>query len=141
MDIPKDGEVVVTKDGGRHSFVLARFDLIPPESLKLIAQCLGYGALKHGEGNWLNISIDDHVNHALNHLNEFRLGADDEPHVVNAAVRTIFALTLAIQAKKQAKDYVHPDMVKVDLAGLNTPTGESGILNAVEVDNLICVVT
>lgn len=141
MNIPNEGDVVVTESGGRHSFVLARFDLIPPESMKLIAQCLGVGAHRHGEENWRNIPISDHINHAFNHLNEFRLGATDEPHIVNAAVRTIFALSLAVAEGKQGTTYVHPSAQQtndtVDLDELCKPTGPSGIINAAIADEVI----
>lgn len=107
----KDGETVVNEHGGKQSHLSARFDCIPPEMLKLLAQCLGYGARRYGVGNWRQIPIEDNLGHALNHINEFRLGDQSEPHLVNAIARLTFALSQAVESGDQAADYVHPDMV------------------------------
>ena len=44
--------VVDPKTGGEKGSKLARFDLIPPEPLTLLAQVYGMGARKYADRNW-----------------------------------------------------------------------------------------
>lgn len=106
----QDGETIVNEHGAKQSFTAARFDCIPPVVLRLLAQCLGFGARKYGKDNWKNIPIEDNIAHAMNHLNEWSLGDRSEPHLVNAMARITFALWLAVDAKAQVDTYIHPDM-------------------------------
>lgn len=110
-DVVKDGDTVANELGAKQSFVAARVDLIPPECLMLIAECFGFGGRKYGEYNWLNIPLRDHLNHAHVHMLKWQMGDRNEPHLVNAAVRTIMALYKAIQQDEQPAQYIHPDMI------------------------------
>lgn len=101
----------VNEKGGKQAFLKARFDLIPPIALRLLAQCLGFGAKKYGVNNWKLLSIEDQINHALNHLNEWNAGDRSEPHLVNAMARLSFALTQAVESGSQEANYVHPEEV------------------------------
>lgn len=105
----KDGEKVFNDQGGSQAFVSARFDCIPPVVLRLLAQCLGYGARTYGDENWKKIPQKDHLNHAMNHINEWRAGDRSEPHLVNAMARITFALYQAVDACDQESVYIHPD--------------------------------
>lgn len=105
-----EGETVTNELGGKQSFTEADFSQVPPFALRLLAQCCGFGSRKYGSGNWKKISIESQISHAMNHLNEYRLGDRSEPHLVNAAVRVMFALELAVDQGDQAARYVHPDM-------------------------------
>jgi len=104
-----DGQRVTNENVGSQSFLSARFDCIPPIVLRLLAQCLGFGARKYGKDNWKKIPIDDHLSHAMNHINEFRRGDNTEPHLVNAMARITFALSCAVDEKLQDDQYTHPD--------------------------------
>ena len=106
---PTDGHTVTNNQGGKQSFVSARFDCIPPVVLRLLAQCLGFGARKYGDTNYQNISMQDHLNHAMNHINEWNRGDRSEPHLVNAMARLTFALWHAVDQKQQPDTYIHPD--------------------------------
>jgi hypothetical protein len=92
----KESETVVNAEGGKQSKVEGRFDLVDPTALKLLAECLGFGAAKYGEYNWLKISTKEHLNHALAHINAFQRGDTTEPHLVNAFCRTMMALRKSI---------------------------------------------
>jgi hypothetical protein len=92
----KESETVVNENGGKQSKVDARFDLVDPLALKLLAECLGFGAAKYGEYNWLKISTKEHLNHALAHINAFQRGDTSEPHLINAFCRTMMALRKSI---------------------------------------------
>jgi hypothetical protein len=109
----KDGMKVTNAQGGSQSFLLANFASIPPEVLKLLAQCLGFGAMKYGDRNWEKVPMSDNLSHAMNHINEWNLGDRSEPHLVNAMARLTFALSLAVNSGAQPANYTHPDMEKV----------------------------
>lgn len=106
----KDGDTIANEAGGKQSFIAARFDCIPPECLRLLAQCLGFGARKYGKENWRKIPIEDNIAHAQNHLNEWNRGDRSEDHLVNAFARTMFALSQAVRSGDQDSTYVHPEM-------------------------------
>jgi hypothetical protein len=107
-----EGQTVTNEQGGKQAFTEADFSQIPPFALRLLAQCCGFGSRKYGPGNWKKISIESQIAHAMNHLNEFRLGDRSEPHLVNAAVRVMFALELAVEQGAQEPRYLHPDMTR-----------------------------
>ena len=107
-----EGQTVTNEQGGKQAFTEADFSQVPPFALRLLAQCCGFGARKYGSGNWKKIPIESQIAHALNHLNEFRLGDRSEPHLVNAAVRVMFALELAVEQGAQEQRYIHPDMTR-----------------------------
>ena len=107
----REGQTITNEQGGKQSFIKARFDAIPPIVLKLLAQCLGFGLRKYGKENWKQIPKEEHLAHAQNHINEWQLGDRSEPHLVNAMARLSFALWWAVDDGEQAKEYVHPDEV------------------------------
>lgn len=104
---PQKSTTVVNEQGGKQSHLDARFDCIPPVVLRLLAQCLGFGARKYGKENWKNIPQWDHLNHAMNHINEWNRGNRDEPHLVNAMARLTFALWQAVDSKDQPDTYTN----------------------------------
>ena len=97
---------------GNQTHIEARFDCIDPVVLKLLAECLGFGANKYGHTNYLNISVEDHLNHAMNHINEHRRGDVDELHLVNAIARIHFAISCLYKQGSYSNAYWHPDMQK-----------------------------
>ena len=108
----QDNQTYTNEQGGKQSFVSVRFDCIPPVVLRLLAQCLGFGARKYGKENWQQIEQWDHLNHAMNHINEWNRGDRSEPHLVNAMARLTFALWQAVEQGQQPDTYIHPDEVK-----------------------------
>lgn len=103
----RETKTVVNEQGGKQSHLDARFDCIPPVVLRLLAQCLGFGARKYGDENWKNISQRDNLNHAMNHINEWNRGNRDEHHLVNAMARLTFALWQAVDSKDQPDTYTN----------------------------------
>jgi hypothetical protein len=108
-----NGQTVTNEQGGKQAYVPYRLDLIPPENLLLLGECLSFGANKYGEFNWHNISLKENLNHMLGHIVQFLAGDESEPHLVNALARGNFALWQAIQEGKQPRHYYHPDLEKV----------------------------
>ena len=101
---------VTNERGGKQSRIEARFTSIPPAALKLVAECFGFGAEKYGDENWHSISVREHLDHALNHVNEYRRGDASEMHLVNNAVRALMALEMAVREESHPVRYSHPDM-------------------------------
>ena len=63
-----------------------RYDLIPPHSLKRLANVYTKGALKYSDRNWeKGISFQRCIASALRHIEAFRLGINDEDHLGQAA--------------------------------------------------------
>jgi hypothetical protein len=101
------------------SHVAARFDCIDPVVLKMLAECLGFGAAKYYPYSYHRIPVDDHINHALNHINEhrrlsqeIRIDPADEMHLVNALARITFAISCLAQQGKYPTTYSHPEQNK-----------------------------
>ena len=103
-------ETVTNEHGGKQSHIAAAFDSIPPNALKLVAECFAFGRDKYGDTNWHKITVREHLAHSLNHVNEYRRGDIGEMHLVNNAVRSLMALERAVMDHDHDTDYWHPDM-------------------------------
>jgi len=106
------------------SHIDARFDCIDPVVMKLLAECLGYGAKKYFPYSYLRIPVEDHINHALNHINEHRrlhqveeLNSEDELHLVHALARVLFAISTLVQQGQYAVKYTHPELLANPVSG------------------------
>jgi hypothetical protein len=85
----------------------------------MLAECLGFGAAKYYPYSYHRIPVDDHINHALNHINEhrrlsqeIRIDPADEMHLVNALARITFAISCLAQQGKYPTTYSHPEQNK-----------------------------
>ena len=105
----------VSETGVKQSFIPSRLDLVPPESLLLLGECLGYGAENYGEDNWKSaeteedhhINIRDNLNHAINHIYKHLEGDQTEMHLVNATARLNFAIWHAVKVGVYPRHYIH----------------------------------
>lgn len=96
----------VNDKGGRQSALPGRYDLVPTSALHEISKTLREGAEKYGVDNWRLIPVEDHVNHALQHLYGYLelkringiedLFSHDEltEELAHAACRALFALAV-----------------------------------------------
>lgn len=88
--------VTVTDDFIKYDSDKLRYDLIPPEVMKAMANVLTYGAQKYSDDNWKKCNDDSRYIGALyRHLEEWRLGneIDDEsglPHLHHALTNLAF---------------------------------------------------
>ena len=105
--------IVTNEQGGKQAHVSARMDLIPPENLLLLGECLSYGAETYGERNWHKITLEENLNHAMIHILKWLAGNREEPHLVNTLARVNFALWHAIQSNDQPLEYIHPNMKEI----------------------------
>jgi hypothetical protein len=78
--------------GGKQSRLERRFDLISPIALQRLAHVLWYGAIRYGDDNWKGIFVEDHLNHAIDHVYAFLTGDTDEDHLGHAFCRLMMAL-------------------------------------------------
>lgn len=92
-------EEITTNDrGGRQSKIESNFHLmhlLPEYCYQVVFSILEAGAVKYGKDNWMKISTEDHINHAIRHLRLFLSGDTSENHLGNAACRCLFALYTA----------------------------------------------
>ena len=83
-----------------------RFDLIPGDVMKMVAECLALGAAKYGDNNWKTSRLsgeDSPINHALKHINYYKAGIPDDEspdpkvHLSHAIVNLMFELYYELQ--------------------------------------------
>lgn len=82
-----DGDIVRYETGSVRSSEVedVRYDLIPPSSLRRLAQTYAEGAKKYGDNNWLKGQpYSDILNHLINHIERFREGDRSEDHLSHA---------------------------------------------------------
>ena len=86
--------IEITSKGGKHTKLQVAFHLFPHKAHVKVCEVLHTGALKYGVDNWKNIPIDDHLNHALYHINQYFI-TKEKYHLSNASCRILFALDLS----------------------------------------------
>lgn len=91
--------IVINAQGGKQSATPYRVDLIPALAVLRESEVLAGGAIKFGEKNWENITIPEHLNHALQHIFAYLAGDRSDDHLANLACRAHFALDLQEQSK------------------------------------------
>lgn len=68
---PELGPKIVTNEaGGKQSELLARYDIIPPHALKVLAEVRHFASVVRGYPDWNYklIPAADHLNHAMAHI-------------------------------------------------------------------------
>lgn len=95
-----NGEVTINEQGGYQSKLDYDFTLSDPFANFRLAQVLGVGARKYARDNWRLIGVDDHINHALVHINAFLAGDKQDDHLGHALCRLHMAV-----AKELRPDY------------------------------------
>ena len=119
-------EQETNEKGGRQSKVSGRFDRIDVGALKRLAAVCKYGDGKYGPNNWRVIPLEDHLNHALEHIYNYLgiLNRSSNGEVIytkdgkmdelgHAFCRVMFALAVEMQDqdfwdKKLAKEVKCP---------------------------------
>lgn len=86
-DVPQ----VVNENGGAQSATPYRFDLLDPIVMFRLAKVIGLGAEKYGDDNWSRISVEDHLNHAVQHIYAWLAGDAQEDHLGHALCRVVLA--------------------------------------------------
>lgn len=91
-----DAPVIENENGGKQSGTPFAFHMIPPIAMFKAAEVCGYGARKYGETydnrNFTKIPVEEHVNHAIQHLYAWIAGDKSDDHLGHALVRCMFAV-------------------------------------------------
>jgi len=85
-----------SKTGAKQSNLQTRFDLVDPLAMLELANVLFHGAKKYGDDNWRGIEVDDHLNHAIAHLNKYLINRKLE-ELTHAFCRIMFAVAKHIR--------------------------------------------
>lgn len=79
----------------------ARYDLVPPDALRAVAEVLTFGALKYEPDNWKKVDQAQrrYLASAMRHVEAFRRGEQRDPdsrlhHLAHAATCLLFILQL-----------------------------------------------
>lgn len=85
----------VNARGGRHHRGLA-FTQLPAEAVRRAAAIITAGIATHGKNNWRRLGVDEHLDHAAEHLNRYMAGDDEEDHLGHALCRVLFACEVEV---------------------------------------------
>jgi len=110
--IDKD-KIIINEFGAEQTEINFSFDLIPKEILEMLANIFKYGADKYKPHGWINITINDHINHAIEHIYNFlddEKNSDNisnkEPELAHAFCRIGFACYLDAIKKGNFKSQI-----------------------------------
>ena len=90
--VGKDAATVVNAKGAKQSATLYRMDLLPALASLQVAAVLKHGAEKYGDNNWRDLTVEDHLNHALIHAYAYLAGDRQDDHMGHFACRAMMAL-------------------------------------------------
>lgn len=63
-----ESEPYENEQGGRQTKLHVRSDLLPPYALLQVSKVLSRGEVNYGKNNWVKITAQDHLNHAMTHV-------------------------------------------------------------------------
>lgn len=105
-----DVPVTTNSNGGKQSATPYGFHLLPISSIFAAAEVAAYGANKYGEDfhnrNYTKISVEDHINHAIQHLYGYLAGDKSDDHLGHAIVRTMFAYDVDKRSATEHDDQI-----------------------------------
>lgn len=93
-----DAPIQVNEQGGKQSATPYRFDLLDAPAMFRLAEVLAYGATKYGDNNWRAIPVQDHINHALQHVFAYQAGDGSDDHLGHALCRMMMAVATEMAA-------------------------------------------
>lgn len=86
--------ITTNSRGGKQSHLDGRCDLLPALGVLDVAKVVALGAERYAPFNWHDISVAEHLNHALTHLMHHVAGDEGEDHLAHAGCRLLFALEI-----------------------------------------------
>ena len=93
-NLGKDAPMVTNEHGGKQSKTEYAFTQIDPGVLFELAEVLQHGAEKYGRDNWRKITVDEHMNHSLQHIYAYLIGNTEDDHLAHALCRLMFAMVV-----------------------------------------------
>ena len=97
LGVGPDAPIEANAKGYRSSRTPYRMDLMAPKALLHIAAITKEGAESHGEWNWLNGSVNEHLNKMLVHVFAHLAGDSSDDHLGHAAWRAMAALEIHLR--------------------------------------------
>lgn len=91
---------ITNSQGGSQSDTRYAFTELDPHAMFVLTEILYTGAQKYGPSNWRKIPVEDHINHALVHINAYMAGDNQDDHLGHAFCRMMFAVALDHDSKK-----------------------------------------
>lgn len=83
-------EIDTNEKGGMQSKLDTRYDIIPLECLRDLAEIFAKGAAKYAKDNWKLIDSDSHFNHMMTHYVKEKLGiGGNEDHAKHFLCRAV----------------------------------------------------
>ena len=101
-----DAPIITADNGARQSAAVGAFTSIDPLVMIEIARVQQHGDDKYGPDNWRRLPERDHINHALQHIYADAAGDTQDPHLVHALVRLMFALAVRLRPGYYGRDSV-----------------------------------
>jgi len=95
-------EVIETNSsGGKNSLIKRRFDLIPASVLLILAEVFYEGSIKYTPDNWKKVPAEDHLNHMLNHIFNYKIETKNRTeHIAHALCRCFMWVYMEIMRDK-----------------------------------------
>lgn len=99
-----DAPIETNAQGGQGSKLDC--DLYPaPRATLAVGARFAKGRAKYEEYNWKKVTLREHLNHVLNHINGYLAGDRNDDHMAAAGCRMMMALEL----EREAVDLLEPD--------------------------------
>ena len=106
--VQPDVPTIINPRGGRQSCTPYAFHFLPPNALFAAAEVAKYGAEKYSETladrNYKKITVEEHINHAIQHLIAYLAGDETDDHLSHAILRTMFAYEVDHDGSKAASE-------------------------------------
>lgn len=99
--VDPDTELETLTNGAKQSKSPYRFDLIDAATLFDLAEIRAAGSAKYGPTNHQQISIEDHINHAIAHFYAWLAGDRSDNHLGHALCRALFAREVELRRDQQ----------------------------------------
>jgi hypothetical protein len=92
VGVGPDAPIVTNGKGAKQSAIPYKFTDFDAKHVLRVAAVSARGFSKYGPRNYLGISAQDHLDHALTHINAFLAGDPQEDHLAHAICRLYFAM-------------------------------------------------
>lgn len=86
--------VISNEKGGKQSDTPYAFTSLDPKAMFSIAKRIAHGDAKYGKDNWRKISVEDHINHALQHIYAHLSEDTQDDHLDAAFCRMMMAVAV-----------------------------------------------
>lgn len=93
--VQPDVPTITNEQGGSQSATPYAFHFLPPHAVFAAVEVAKYGAEKYKETlqerNYKKIPVEEHINHAIQHLYAYLAGDTSDDHLSHAILRAMFA--------------------------------------------------